>query len=379
MPIYFLIIVTLAYAAATFVVVASIILVIHKAVNTRTLRKREKLYQYYSGVFAENLLEDLPVLRTSSKPSDKFKQFDSLIEPVKDKLNEMSWRGKKNHRAALKKVLIDFAQDVSGEASERLVYFFHSLGFVDDELKLMQSRHWWIRAQAARDLGLLRARKAITALTAALEDENHDVRLQAMQSLVALVGVAALEAIFRISRNLSQWTKIELSIIIMKSKEEGVPYLMDALRSPDKSVVVFAIEMLAEIGFVSAVEPLIIIFQQTMDPLIQLKATEALGRLGDERAEHVLMQAAQHPLPHVRIKALEALGRLGSSTAIPLLMSRTQVSDFIETITATRALGALGQEGHKQLKTLTKSNDKNIRAIAAQVMEEITEISDVGK
>jgi len=44
----------------------------------------------------------------------------------------------------------------------------------------------------------------------------------------------------------------------------------------------FSIEMLAEIGFVEAVEPLLAMARGYPNIVIRSKAIEALGRLGDE-------------------------------------------------------------------------------------------------
>jgi HEAT repeat protein len=267
--------------------------------------------------------------------------------------------------------LIDVAQDIAGESSDRLVYFFYSFGFVEEEIELIKSRHWWVRAQAAHTLGLLGARKAITALTGALEDPHPDVRNQATQSLIKLVGADALRTIFRISRNLSRWTAIELSVIVARFKEGAVPYLIEALDSRDQSVVLFAIEMLGEIGFVSAVPPLMNLIRTSNNTAIQGRAVQTLGRLGDERARDLIKDLVASRGQFVHLNAIEALGRVGGEDAIEMLKPFLFARTHEERVIASRALAATGVKGIDTLQEMKSNKDQLTAAIASQVLEEI--------
>jgi hypothetical protein len=367
-----LIIVSLTLAATFIVVVVSVGLVIHKGVNARALQRRRRLHSAYSEILAELLLQELPTLPSGSKTSAIFDQYEAIIKPIKDRFQKLLPTKRKYEREALRLTLIDFARDVSGEVSDRLVYFFYTFDFVDDEIKLLSDRRWWIRAQAARDAGLLKARRAISALTASLEDEHQDVRIQAMESLVRLVGVDALQTIFRVSRNISQWTSVELSTIVMEYKEAAVPSLVGGLESTDQSVILFCIEMLAEIGFVTAVEPLRVIAQSYPNVAVRAKAIEALGRLGDERAENMLVANLDNPVPLIRLKSIEALGRIGAPQAVSKLAERLHHGEIGEKISAARAMIAAGEQGETSLQSLLPAGDSLTALVIQQVLEEST-------
>jgi len=369
-PLQFLILIVLAVAAAIFSALTAVVVVIRKTIDKSRARTQVRLYQIYAARCSGLLLTDLPPLPAGSKPSSLFLQFESLIEPTKRSLAGMVATRRRVHRKALQQVLIDFAQDISGDSSRRLVYFFYTLGFVDEELHLIRSRRWWIRAHAARTLGLLGAKKAIAALTALLEDSHPDVRHQAMQSLVKLVGPDALRTILRISRNLSRWTTIELSVVVSSFKGTAVPYLIEALRSRDQSVVLFATEMLAEIGLVTAVEPIMHLIRTTIDTTIQAQALKTLGRLGDERARNLVVELLKSKVQPVRLSAIEALGKISGSEAVemlkPWLVSRLKE----EKLVAARALATTGVEGIAVLRASGAEIDEATAAIANQVLEE---------
>jgi len=366
----YFILLTLAAGATSFVVVTSIALIIRKAVDVQRQRSRTHLYQHYSAKLAELLLTDLPEIPPDSKTGGIARQYELLVLPMKKRMSKMDPGRRMLHRQALRSVLVDLALDVTGETADRLVYFFSSLGFVQEHIQLLRSKKWWVRAQAARDLGLLRARKAIPTLTLLLEDRNDGARYQAMQSLVTLAGVESLRTILRIAKRLSPWMAIELSVIVMRFEDAAVPYLIEALKSPDQSVVLFSIEMLAEIGFVSAVEPLRALLTEYPSSVVQAKAAEALGRLGDERAEEALLRLVGSPHPHLRTKAIEALGQIGSPAALPTLLRQFAKGSLTEKITTARSIAILGQEGAETIRSLASDPDELNRSVAQQVAEE---------
>ncbi|MBI5463324.1 MAG: HEAT repeat domain-containing protein [Ignavibacteriales bacterium] len=352
------------------VIVTSIILVIHKVVNARLLRERKKVYSRYASTMAELLLVDLPDMPRNAKPSALFKEYEKLIAPIKRELASLTPPIRRMHREALRMVMIDFARDITGESGQRLVYFFYSLEFVEEQIHLMSDRRWWIRAQSARDIGLLKAKKGIAVLTGALEDGHPDVRRQAMESLVVLVGVESLRSIFRISKNISQWMAIELSNLVTRYKDDAIPYLVEGLSSDDKSIVTFCIEMLAEIGFTSAIEPLHRVAE--LHPIVEVKAKaiEALGRLNDERAEELLITLTRSPFRQIRLSAIEAIGRLGSRAAVRPLIQRMDEGSFQEKLCAARALANCGEEGMQTLTAQSRKSSPLNKSIVEQVMEE---------
>lgn len=271
----------------------------------------------------------------------------------------------------MREVLVRFARDVIGDPAERLLYFFYSFNFVEDLMELMNSRHWWVRALAAHELGMLKAKKAIAPLTAALEDPHPDVRNQAMQSLVAIVGVGSLSNILRLSRNLSRWTTLELSIIVKRFEGAAVPALLEALDLEDRSVVIFSLEMLAESGFVNAVEKVRHIAQNHPDLQVRSKAIEVLGRLGDQRAESLLLHLAENPVESLRLSALSAIERIGMASAAPVLLKRIRQANLSEKIAAARALARSGPIGVEHLRSLLIEESAVIRSVAEQVLEEV--------
>jgi len=223
MSLTFLIILVLTATITFFVISVSLILIVHKNSSRRRLRVVKKLKDHYSEVVTKFLMMDIPAPSPNEPQSAQFKAYEKTLLPLKKRFAGMSKARRERHRLAMKEVLLDFSQDLSGEAAERLVFVGYSFGFVDDLILQLDSSHWWVRAHAARDLGFLGAKRAIAPLTAAVEDLNPEVRFQAIQALIILVGVDALRTVFRVGRNFSIWNMMALSVIILRFKEDAIP------------------------------------------------------------------------------------------------------------------------------------------------------------
>ena len=360
-----------AVAATLFVVTMSLLLVFRKGREVREKKVRESLSKHYSSFFANILMQDIPPQAAARSAGERFRFYKSSLRTVKKGIERLPKRTRLLHKSVMRSVLIDYLKDLKGETTEKILYYIYSLDILDEPIFMMDSRRWWIRATAAKELGLLQAKRAIVPLTAALEDSHPDVQFQAMQSLLMIVGVSALRNILRLSKSVSQGTAVALSVIILEYREEAVPYLLESLTSSSPSVVLFSIALLGQIGFVSAVEPLIQFCLSDPEPILYGTAVETLGRLGDERAYPVVIAAIQHSHTSIRLKALEAFGRLGEKKGMDVVIDRMRKGDIAEKRIAAHALSHLSYDGMNALYELLNSPDTVTRMIALEVTEEI--------
>jgi HEAT repeat protein len=365
----FLLLFALTTAVTFVVILLAVSLVIHKVVGVARTAVQGKLYDIYAQAATTILLSEIPAEIRSGKPSELFAHYDTLLQPLRRDLLADSKTYLNLKRATLKAVLLNFSQDLSGEARERLTYCFYALGLVDEEILRMRDRRWWVRANAARALGQYRTRRGMFVLTEALDDRREEVRSQATKSLIALAGPEALRDILQRTKGISRWHAIELSAEVMRFKQESVPLLLEALNYTEPSVVEFAIEMLAEVGFVDALEPIRKIARGGASATIQLKAIEALGRLGDTRGELLLLQLTLDPDARIRMKAMEALAKIGTPGAAEFLLERVAAGSVPEKIVAVTALHRLGERGKRIVDDLLTGPEPLLRSVAAHVVD----------
>lgn len=363
------ILLVLSVAATIFVVSMSLYLVVRKALALREERQKKMLFQHYSLLFAQLLSEEVSNNKTLQRARERFRYYETTIHSLKQQLQTFSSRTRSFHKTLLCSLFTEYTEMLKGEVTKRLTYYIYSLGLVDHLSHLLQSPHWWVRATAARDIGLLGARRGIVPLTAALEDEHPDVRLQAMNSLLKIVGVSALRNIFRLLPTLSQWQAVELSVIIKRYGRDALPYLLEAFALKNPSVVLFSLAMVGELGLLEAVDPLLEFCKTNPEPLFYATALESLGKLADSRALPVLLYGTQHGDRNVRLKALEALGALGAKQSKTVLALWVRQGDVEEKRIAARSLTRFGEEGIEALQQIARSADSLTRLLLEETFD----------
>ena len=100
--------------------------------------------------------------------------------------------------------------------------------------------------------------------------------------------------------------------------ESALPVMLDAARDSNSTIRRFAVSALADLGYMQAVDVLIDVLNDS-EVDIRVAAVMALGRLGGKRAEDALIALLDDKEISVQAQAVIALGHLGSNQALPLL------------------------------------------------------------
>jgi HEAT repeat protein len=85
-----------------------------------------------------------------------------------------------------------------------------------------------------------------------------------------------------------------------------------------------------------AFDDLLAAARQEEDFALRLSAIDALKRLGDARAEPLLLELLEHPHSSIRLRAAEALMRVATPAAIPRLRHWLQIEPQVRVRTALR-------------------------------------------
>lgn len=329
-----------------------------------------KLDELYQQKMDPILLEDLPAdsLDPNSLP---FRQaVKRFCEPLRSELAKVSWFSRRAHRSALKRVMLGMSRELVGETLARLTLAFQVLGFVEDELKDLRDRRWWVRAKACRNLAQMHAGDATADLVILLSDKEEDVRIEASLALVNISGVRALNPLFRNIRNISVWMSISLSKVVLSMGSAAVPELIDALSSFSPSVKSFCTEMLGEIGDISACVPLIELARTAEVPL-RRKALVAIGKLGDEAGKQILVEHLSHEDESLRIRAAEGLGYLAAPDTAPFLKEHLLHDAIHVRLAAGNSLKRIDTGGRDFFIDAYRQADDIGKKIVLQFLEEL--------
>jgi beta-lactamase regulating signal transducer with metallopeptidase domain len=152
--------------------------------------------------------------------------------------------------------------------------------------------------------------KITAALTAALKDENQEVRQQALNTLVRMRAPIPPEVFSSMLKDKS--SEVRHQAVFALGQQRDVKYvgvIVDALKDSDAEVRQQAAHALGQIRDRSAVDPLITALKDT-NPEVRQQAAHALGQIRDARAADALIAALKDTNPDVRQQAVHALGQI---------------------------------------------------------------------
>jgi beta-lactamase regulating signal transducer with metallopeptidase domain len=152
--------------------------------------------------------------------------------------------------------------------------------------------------------------KITAALTAALKDENEDVRQQALHALVRMGATLPPDTLSTMLKDKSPDVRQQAVSLLGRQRDpKNVSLLTEALKDSDADVRQQAAFALGQLRNSTSVDPLIIALKDT-NPDVRQQAAHALGQLRDARAVDALIAALKDANADVRQQAVFALGQI---------------------------------------------------------------------
>ncbi|PJF37286.1 MAG: hypothetical protein CUN49_01125 [Candidatus Thermofonsia Clade 1 bacterium] len=207
---------------------------------------------------------------------------------------------------------------------------------------------------AAPNIWLLQTKRDIDGLIAALRHADPVIRrgaVAALRALGAWQAVPALQAQLAVENDWQVHAAISAALqyldhdlhvesMIKNRDVRGLIKMLNSVRSDD---VITACEALGQLGDRSAVEPLVMIFRNLMQPAkVRLAAAEALLKLESAPAVVTLLAALRRDDWQVRRNAAAVLGQLRAVWATEPLIKALQDPSPIVARTAAAALKHIG-------------------------------------
>ncbi len=206
------------------------------------------------------------------------------------------------------------AQDVNVKAASVKALVEAGEPAVEPLIEVLSSKDPEIRENAAITLGKIKDERAIDPLIKLLTDEEWEVESAATSALVE-IGEPVVEPL----------------VFILQDKNEDVFLRMKV------------IAVLAGIKDERAIQPMIRVLKE--EPELQADLGYHLGLMGEPAVEP-LIQLLDDDDPEVRVRAAEALGRLGDDRAIGALTDA--LSDKDETVRVFAKIGLESIEAQKK-------------------------------
>jgi HEAT repeat protein len=276
---------------------------------------------------------------------------------------------------ALEAVLEEQARTATGRPSW-LLEVYDQLGLVDKYIeKLRSARKWRDRAFAAELLGRVGSAKAVPALletVQATQTEDSDVREIALRALARIADPQAVEPLIAALASADAWLAPRIADILARHGDAVVDPLLTVLGgSGSHPARAWAANVLGEVKAQRAF-PTLVRCLDDADEEVRAKAATALGRLGDRRAVHPLLDhLLTDPAPFVRVRIATTLGQLGGPEVMDRLVRSLGDPAWWVRMRAVEALEQIGSPVEGPLVIALNDPDPEIRRRAAVALERL--------
>jgi len=221
------------------------------------------------------------------------------------------------------------------------------LGLVDRWREDLDAHRWWVQAEAARALGLVRAEGVLKPLLQRLDDPHEEVRAAAVEALGHLGDAGCVPALLRALPDASRHQRARV-VEAIRELGPGVAHALIAHARTHPDDLATVAELLGFTNASGAADDLLA-WSSHDDPGVRAAALQAIGSLGlDDRAYYYTLRALGDTTSEVRAMAARALGRSRRRDAAPYLAERLG-DEWLVAAHAATALRMLGPAGEREL------------------------------
>jgi HEAT repeat protein len=284
---------------------------------------------------------------------------DSLLTPAHtadaeaDVLQRLSAIPRR-HRPIVADILLAALRLTTGELVPRLREAARTLGLLDRWTSALTDGRWWIRAEAARALGLMRDPASVDRLLAVLDEPNEEVRAAAVDALGRIGDPRCASALLARLRDESRHQRTRLVEAIRGLGPSVMPVLLAHAHEPHADATVVA-DLVGMVGGTAAIDSLL---EWSSSDVVGLRAAalRAIGSIGlDDRSYFFALRHLDDDDVEVRAMAARALGRSGRQDAVPYL-SRHLDDVWVVAAHCATGLRRLGSRGAAALQTRAETD-----------------------
>ena len=258
------------------------------------------------------------------------------------------------HRGIVASLLLAPLHATRGDVVSHVRDAAAAIGLVGGWVADLEHRHWWVRADAVRALGLIEEPSALHRVMRALDDVHDEVRAAAVEAVGTFGNPYSIPALLEHLADGSRYQRARVVDALRRLGPAVTPALVECARAqPEQAPLV--LELLGLVGTSAAIEPLL---QWCGDErgAVRSAALAALGSIGlDDRSYYYALRALGDADPQARAMAARALGRGRREEAVAYLAERLD-DEWLPAAQAAGALRSLGGAGVAALEA--RSHDE---------------------
>jgi HEAT repeat protein len=273
-------------------------------------------------------------------------------------------------RSVLLPMLLQLALDLRGEELERVAELADELGLVRGERRRLRGLRATERTEAAKNLGLLRARAALPALLRLIErDRRRSVRLACAWAVGEIGGAEAVRGLLAMLDDPEPGVVRRVQEVLLDTAPDAAGEIVRHAQGTESAAARrAAVELLGALRDPLASE-LLLELVDTPDPELRTKVTKAAAAIGDPRFHDAFCQLLSDPVWSVRCQAATGLGAISAVDAIEALREAMADPVWWVRFNAASAPAELGPPGRAALAEATTDKDSPRAEVARYVLE----------
>ncbi len=337
--------------AVTLIFILMILILLGIVLSSRIYKtsralKKEEIREKYQKILRVLLFEE------KISEAEMMKHFDQ-----KDLADDFN-------RETIKDEIIHLHENFRGETAERLEEIYTALNFHMDSIKKLKNKRWYVIAKGMREIALMNVKMALPDVTGFINNKNEILRMEARISIMKLSVQDPLSFLSRETTLLTGWDTANIYSMLTKMPEKLMPDFSTWLDSPNKSVVLFCIQMIGTFRQQESQNKLLELLK-SKEEYIRIAAIKALRALNAVAAERPLIEIYENEGLSIRLEILKTLESIGSSYSAPFLekIIRQPLEDYPLSIQAVRALRANGANGLSIVEQIFQQSGPQIQLV----------------
>ena len=269
-------------------------------------------------------------------------------------------------------IALDWLRNLSGQQAENITHMLRLLGsetYLDHALAHGNKA---AKIQALIYCSFESSPASLRHLVNHCAETDKDIQVICLRGLAKRGAHDALADTLNRPALLALKSTLVLADIFMKLGEDGLPFLIGLMGNGRASTEIrmAAVMALGHTRSLDAVAPLMALCRlQDVPDDVRAQALNALGRIGDQRAEVAVLAGLDTPHVMVRVNAISAALRLRCHSFVPKLSALLDDPSWWVRFRAAQALSKIGGAGDAVLLEAGRGQGRGAE-IAQEVMDE---------
>jgi hypothetical protein len=276
---------------------------------------------------------------------------------------------KREHRQYIIDSLINVKKNIIGSASDNIKDLYVHLGLKADSVKKISLVAPHLKARGIYELFMMEERDMLPAIEKYTNSPNELVRMEAQTAQVGFAGFEGLKFLNTLTFPINEWQQLKLLEQLKAFNAEDMNDMPGWLRSPNKSVVVFALK-LAQIYQQFHIHDDVVACLADEQEKVRRYAITTLGKIANEHTPAIFRKQYVNETRENKIAILRELSVIGGPDDIPFLKEQLQNDDAGLKLEAARSIARGSANGFNDL-LLAAGDNEILQAIGKQVKYEV--------